>query len=152
MINSPVKPVKFDHVLHTPSIFKQLLSVSKLCHDNKAFTQSFFLVKDIHTKKTLLQGHLEDGLYKLFPSASSKSFTSPSSSSTPSVNSPFPAPVQVYHTQLQDVNLWHNRLGHPSFPIVSKVMKLCILKTSNKSSPEFLCSSSNGQGQSFAVC
>lgn len=36
MLESPIKLVQLNHVFHTKAISKQSLSVSKLCHDNKA--------------------------------------------------------------------------------------------------------------------
>ena len=101
MINSPIKPIKLSHVFHTLAISKQLLSVSKLCHDNKAFVKfypTFFLVKDLSSKKILLRGNLEDGLYKLLPASTTSSLSSCSNPVFSSCSSS--APVQVYHTCL----------------------------------------------------
>ena len=57
LISTPVRPIKLHNVLHTPEISKQLISVTKLCVDNKAFVEFFptyFLVKDQVSKKVLL--------------------------------------------------------------------------------------------------
>ena len=77
MISSPMKPIHLKYVLHTPQISKQLINVTKLCYDNQAFVEfyhSHFLVKDQDSRRVLLQGILEDGLYKV----SSSVCTSPS--------------------------------------------------------------------------
>ena len=45
------------HILHTPAISHNLLSVVKLCRDNKAFVEfhpNSFFVKDQATRKVLL--------------------------------------------------------------------------------------------------
>lgn len=114
MINSPIKPIKLDRVFHTPAISKQLPSVSKLCHDSKAFVEfypTFFLVKDLSSRKTLLQGHLEDGLHKLRPAPTTVSSV-PCSNQISSSHCQSPAPVQVYLTKTEDANLWLNRLEY----------------------------------------
>lgn len=36
VLKSPFKDTKLNHIFHMLAISKQLLSVSKLCHDNKA--------------------------------------------------------------------------------------------------------------------
>ena len=57
MISSLVKPIHLKHILHTPQISKQLISVTKLCYDNQAFVEfypSHFLVKDQALGRVLL--------------------------------------------------------------------------------------------------
>ena len=107
---SSPNPLFLNHVLHTPAISNNLLSVTKLCSDNRAFVEFFptyFLAKDQVTKKVLLQGQLEHGLYKVHsPTSIPKSTFSNS---------------QVFIASIKDPNLWHRRLGHPSLPIVKKV-------------------------------
>ena len=52
-------PLFLKNVLNSPSISHNLISVTKLCTDNKAFIEfypTYFPVKDQVTKKTLLQG------------------------------------------------------------------------------------------------
>ena len=138
LLHSSVKPIHLNHVLHTPEISKQLISVTRLCADNKAFVEfypTFFLVKDQQTKQLLLQGHLERGLYKL---AQPTTLTSSSVSSSPSTQF-FPAPpAQAFLSQQNQVVLWHNRLGHPAPKVVHQVLQSCNLKFSNS---EHICSS-----------
>lgn len=94
LFQSHAKPLHLNHVFHTPAISKHLISVTKLCSDNRVFVEfypSHFLVKDLNSKQILLWGHLEDGLYKLQHVPASTMHSSPS----------------AYTTQLQDANLWH---------------------------------------------
>ena len=52
-------------VFHIPFISTNLISVAKLCSNNNAlieFRSNSFFVKDLHTKKILAQGRLENGL------------------------------------------------------------------------------------------
>ena len=65
-------PHRFFHLqftFHVPHLATNLISVSKFCHDNHSYFEfhpTFFCIKDYLTKKTLLQGNIERGLYK-FP-------------------------------------------------------------------------------------
>ena len=63
------------------------------------FHPSFFCVKDLATKKLLLQGRCRDGLY------------------------PLPPISQVHHVSTPTASRWHYRLGHPSSTIVDRVIK-----------------------------
>ena len=132
-----VKPVHLKNVLHTPKISKQLISVTKLCFDNQAYVEFFpshFLVKDQLSKKVLLQGNLENGLYKLNPvtPSSTTSFESLAISSSSLCN-----PVQALLAHFNNVVLWHNRLGHLASRVVPQVIKSCNLIPINSN---FFCS------------
>ncbi|KAL2475263.1 zinc finger protein [Abeliophyllum distichum] len=55
-------------VLHVPKIKKNLISVSKLTTDNNVSVEFFpngCVVNDLPTRKVMLQGKLENGLYQL---------------------------------------------------------------------------------------
>ena len=100
-IPSSIKPIILKNVLHTPEISKKLISVTKLCADNKAFIEFFsthFLMKDQMSKKVLLQGNLENGLYKFDPASLSLTTCS---------NSPSSTPIQAFLTQPNNTVLWH---------------------------------------------
>ena len=61
------------HMLYTLAISKKFINVNRCCTDNNAFIEfqpTFFLVKDQLSKKVLMQGHLEQGFYKLSNSLS----------------------------------------------------------------------------------
>ena len=77
---SSYSPLVLHQVYHTPKISNNLISVTKLCYDNKVFVEFYathFLVKDQASKGVLLQGQLDNGLYKVLSSCcSSASFPS----------------------------------------------------------------------------
>ena len=105
-------------VFHVPFISANLISVAKFCSDNNAlieFQSNSFFVKDLHTKKVLAQGQLENGLYR-FPVLNSKkvAFVGATNSST----------FYSHNSSIFDnkVKLWHHRLGHASTDIVTQIM------------------------------
>ena len=58
-------PLLLKNVLHVPDIAKNLISISKLTHDNDVLVEFFPVsccVKD-KTGQVILQGALKDGLY-----------------------------------------------------------------------------------------
>ena len=78
------------NILLVSLIKKSLLSISRLIADNKVFVEFHFndyLVKDKENHQVLLQGKLEDGLYKLHI-YETKNHTKPTANSfmNPSVN------------------------------------------------------------------
>lgn len=101
-----------------PKPQKNLVSVSRLAKDNSAFLEfhpDYFLIKDQATKATILKGRCHRDLYPL-PSTPIK---------------------QVFGVVKPSLERWHNRLGHPSSPIVARVIssnKLPCLDESNKES------------------
>ncbi|KAG8473256.1 hypothetical protein CXB51_035233 [Gossypium anomalum] len=66
--------LRLQNVLHVPNICKNLLSVGQFSKDNEVYFEFHpFLcyVKDIKTKKTLLVGHMHNGIYRFNMSSSS---------------------------------------------------------------------------------
>jgi histone deacetylase 1/2 len=56
------------NIFHVPKASKSLISVNRLARDNNAFLEfhpNHFLIKEQGTKRTLLQGSCEGGLYPL---------------------------------------------------------------------------------------
>jgi histone deacetylase 1/2 len=101
-IKTPSRNLHLRNILHVPQAKKNLVSVHRLAADNNAFLEfhpNFFLVKDQETKKTLLEGRCKGGLYPL-PESNKEAL----SAIRPSLSR------------------WHSRLGHPSFPIVHKII------------------------------
>ena len=95
-----------NNVLYVPEASKNLASIHRLKSDNHVFVEyhpNYFLIKDQATKKTLLRGNNEGGLYPL------KSSRSPSNKVT-------------YGAIKSSSSRWHNRLGHPSFAVVQHVL------------------------------
>ncbi|RVW61330.1 Retrovirus-related Pol polyprotein from transposon RE1 [Vitis vinifera] len=108
-------------VFHVPFISANLISVVKFCLDNNAlieFRSNSFFVKDLHTKKVLTQGKLENGLYR-FPVLNSKkvAFVGATNSST----------FYSHNSSIfgNKVKLWHHKLGHASTDIVTQIMQSC---------------------------
>jgi uncharacterized membrane protein YgcG len=101
-IKTPSRDLYLRNILHAPQATKNLVSVHRLAADNHAFLEfhpNFFLVKDQETKKTLLEGRCRGGLYPL-----------------PDLNKEALSAIRPSFSR------WHSRLGHPSFPIVHKVV------------------------------
>jgi histone deacetylase 1/2 len=98
-------------MLYVPNITKNLLSISKLTHDNNItveFDADCCSVKDKMTGKALLRGRLKDGLYQLTGSDNKS-------------NDPC-AYISVKES-------WHRKLGHPNNKVLDKVLKNCKIKT-----------------------
>lgn len=98
--------LKLSNILHIPSINRNLLSVHRLTSENNIyfdFHPNYLFVKDRITKKLLLQGKCEEGIYPLVTSSTvlnKRAFTS----------------VKV------TLDLWHCRLGHTSPTILHHVL------------------------------
>ncbi|KAL6327702.1 hypothetical protein AAG906_022764 [Vitis piasezkii] len=105
-------------VFHVPFISANLISVAKFCSDNNAlieFHSNGFFVKDLHTKRVLAQGKLENGLYK-FPVISNKK--------TAYVGITNDSTFQC-STIGNKKELWHHRLAMPANDIVTRIMHNC---------------------------
>lgn len=110
------KLLHLTNVLCVPSIWKNLLSVSKFATDNNVFFEfhpSYCVIKDIQTQEILMRGQVREGLYQ---------FSAGSSVLSPSVNN---IVVQRSSTADDVFALWHKRLGHPAPNIVKAVLDNC---------------------------
>jgi histone deacetylase 1/2 len=109
VLHTPHKMLHLQNVLHVPAANKNLASVHRLTSDNNViveFHPNLFLIKDRVTKRIIHQGRREGGLYPLrLQSEEAKSRK------------------QVLATIKSSTSRWHSRLGHPSFPIVERVLK-----------------------------
>ena len=66
VIDTSIK--SFNNVLHVPQAKKNLVFVHRFSSDNQASLEYFptsFLIKDLETRRILLRGRCEDGLYPL---------------------------------------------------------------------------------------
>lgn len=102
-VHTPHKDLVLRNILHVPQTKKNLISVHRFTCDNNVFLKYhpfFFLIKDWDTRDTLLRGTYRNGLYPL-----------PSSTK------------QVFGVNKPSFNRWHSRLGHPSGPIVERVIR-----------------------------
>lgn len=124
-IRTPKRDLFLKNILHVPSAYKSLISAHCFTRDNRAFIELhpyFFLVKDQVTRTPLLRGKCECGLYPLptdkLSSASHK---------------------QAYGVVKPSLSRWHSRLGHPSLPIVDRVISKNNLPVTRDSSQESVC-------------
>ena len=104
-LNSDFTTFTLDDVLCAPHIKRNLISVSQFCKYNNTSIEFFpdsFLVKDLSTGASLVQGPNKDNIYE---------WPSTSRITQPTVHSSVAAPVDV----------WHRRLGHPSNLIQQKL-------------------------------
>ena len=107
-LSTPTTSFQLNNVLHVPDISNNLLSVHKFTNDTctlMEFHPSLFRVKDLVTRRLLLQGLSKHGLYP-FPPLSTKRFSSP----------------RALLGERTSFTNWHSRLGHPAFRIVSQVI------------------------------
>lgn len=93
----------------------------RLARDNNAFLEFHpdqFFIKEQGTKRTLLRGTCEGGLYPLKPNPSRSSSNN-----------------QALGVTKASTTLWHHRLGHASTPVVQQVLsrhRLPFVKDSTK--------------------
>ena len=109
ILQSPVRDIHLNNVLHVPSANKSLLSVHRLVKDNNAFLElhpKHFSLKEQVTRRTLLEGRCEGGLYPL----------------KPQLHTPSPPNKQVLGVFKPTTSLWHSRLGHASAPVVQQII------------------------------
>ncbi|KAL8161859.1 hypothetical protein V2J09_013348 [Rumex salicifolius] len=98
--NNPNLSLK--HVLVTPHLIKNLISVRKFTTDNHCsleFDPFGFSVKDLKTRSEILRCNSQDGLYPFVP-------PQPTPTSKNRVHALTAAPPS-------STTLWHRRLGHP---------------------------------------
>jgi hypothetical protein len=122
-INTNTRPLALNNVLHVPNISKHLLSVHKLSRDNNVFFEFhpwYYFIKDRATRKLLLEGMCENGLYPL------------KSSDVESLHQAFVG----YSTQPDQ---WYARFGHPSSHIVRSILRLNNLPCLKESSVSSVC-------------
>ena len=107
-LNTTAKSLALRNILHVPHITKNLLSAHKLTKDNDVFIEihpNYFVVKDRESKKRVLQGRCEAGLYPIHPSE---------------IN----ATKCAMFTASSSKEQWHRRLGHPSSQVVHSILRL----------------------------
>lgn len=162
--STPSSTLQLNSVLQVPSVTKNLVSVSRLTHNNNVFLEfhkSCCFVKDKETGAVLLKGKIKDGLYLLGDDSSGLPNTSlqinlatsslhsvSSDCSCNNCNLSFVQSVNsnsscnksdcnntslidyshvsnfsaLVSTASSNINVWHNKLGHPSPSILSKIL------------------------------
>ncbi|GJZ79406.1 retrovirus-related pol polyprotein from transposon TNT 1-94 [Tanacetum coccineum] len=115
--------IPLRNVLVIPKLNKKLLSVSKLTTDHPVdvlFSQPFFYIHDRKTKRVLARGRCEHGLYVLKDEPTA-----------------FIATAKVIKPASYE--LWHARLGHVSFDVISTLNKLGVLSITSLLPKPILC-------------
>ncbi|CAA7017240.1 unnamed protein product [Microthlaspi erraticum] len=122
---TPSRSLALNDVLCVPNVHKNLISVYRLYNSNQVSVEFFpahFQVKDLRTGVRLLQRRTKDELYEwpVNPTNKASFFASPSpKASLPS---------------------WHSRLGHPSPPVLNKLVSQFSLPCSTSSKTLSPCS------------
>lgn len=107
-ITTSMRPLALRNILHVPQIAKHLLSVHKFSLDNDVYFEYHpwhFSIKDRQTKKSLLNGKCEAGLYPIKPCD-------------------VVALHQALISRTPSRAQWHARLGHPSSQVVQSILHL----------------------------
>ncbi|PKU84173.1 Retrovirus-related Pol polyprotein from transposon TNT 1-94 [Dendrobium catenatum] len=105
LLPTPSRKLSLSHILHSPFLQYNLLSISKLTRDNNlaiTFDPHGFSFKDLTTSKIILQGPCSAGLYTI---------------RTPSPTATNPA----LHSTVHGSDPWHDRMGHPSKQILASI-------------------------------
>jgi hypothetical protein len=108
-LHTPICDLHLKNILYVPSANKSLVSVHCIAFDNNAFLEfhpNYFLIKDRESKTTLHQGRCSGGLYPL-------------ELNREGVNQS----KQVLGVNKPSTSRWNSCLGHPVFPIVSRVLR-----------------------------
>lgn len=96
ILHSQNSRIDLNKILHVPQGNKSLVSIHRLADDNNVFLEfhpKHFFIKEQGTRRTLLEGRCEGGLYRLRSSLSNKKGLGGFKPS---------------------VSLWHSHLGHAS--------------------------------------
>jgi hypothetical protein len=114
-INTAARPLVLRNTLHVPEITKHLLSVHKFSRDNDVFFEYHpwhFSIKDRQSRKSLLDGRCESGLY-------------------PIKAQDLPVLKHALATRSISYSQRHARLGHPSTQVVWSILHLNKLSSSS---------------------
>ena len=135
LIPSRSAPLKLQNILHVPAIKKNLLSVYRLTNDNYVYIEfhsDYCIIKEEGTGRPLLRGAVKDGLYLL--------------------NQDNKSPM-AYAAEKVTSELWHQRLEHPHFKTLHRIISTFGLPTLayNKSPLCDVCSSSKSHKLPYAI-
>jgi hypothetical protein len=119
-LTTPLHTFQLHNVLCVSSMEKNLISISHFSTSNNVsieFLPSTFLIKELHTRTTLLQGQVKDGVYE-WPSSS-----------------PFIAFSTIKPTSFD----WHHRLSYPAISILKHIVSSNHLGLSSFLSSNYSC-------------
>ena len=118
----PNRPLHLRHVLVTPSIIKNLISVRKLTTDNLVsveFDPLGVSVKDLRSKEVIARFNSSGDMYTVH-----------AASPTPQV-----------HAMIPSISLWHRRFGHPNSATTTTLLHEFQLPHVRESHDSALCQS-----------
>lgn len=117
------------NLLHVPLITKNLISVSQFVADNFVYFEfhpHICFVKNQTTNQVLLEGDLHNGLYR-FNLQKHNQHTGSNKVLLPKsvIAATQEQSAKILSTKISSnsFDLWHKRLGHPSFKTVIRVLK-----------------------------
>lgn len=125
--------LSYYNLFHAPLITKNILSVSQCCADNNVFFEfhsNSCCVKNQTTKRVLLEGAVDERFYKfnLIKQGFLDNMANQCTQSMFSLSSSFANKAEctkkvfLANCTYED---WHQRLGHPTFNIVSQALSSC---------------------------
>jgi hypothetical protein len=120
-IQQPTLKLQLFNILHDPEATKNLVFINGFTLDNNVFLEIrhwFFFIEDRDTRSTLLKGRCHDDLYPiraLHPTKLSFGVNKPS------------------------LTRWHNRLSHPTFQIVERILRKFDLPFQHESNEDSVC-------------
>ncbi|KAE8696161.1 hypothetical protein F3Y22_tig00110676pilonHSYRG00146 [Hibiscus syriacus] len=135
-----------NKLLYVPNITKNLLSVSKFTQDNQVlleFYPNFCQVRDLQSRKVLLKGSQDGGLYKLniamnntdnacMTTGDKLHINNADNNSLSSIN------CYIVNTRVL-VDVWHKRLGHPFKEVLLSALKHYNITSSDINKEQILC-------------
>ncbi|PKU70166.1 Retrovirus-related Pol polyprotein from transposon TNT 1-94 [Dendrobium catenatum] len=105
ILPTPSRKLNLSHILLSPSIQYNLLSISQLNRDNDisiVFDPNGFSLKDMKTQQVIHRGTCDDGLYRI------------------PVGKQLPRSTALA-ANISSAVLWHQRLGHPNKRILNSI-------------------------------
>ena len=129
-LTTPTTSFNLQHVLCSPNISQNLVSVSKFCSHNNTSIEFFpkcFVVKDLNTGASLVRGQNKGNLY-VWPNLSLPCHSS--------VHQNFASSQSTVSSQS-----WHCSLGHPSTPVLQRLLSSHNLQVSKSEKLFSHCSS-----------
>jgi hypothetical protein len=142
LVTTPTSQFYISKVLHCPKASTNLLSIHKFCKDNHCYfilTSTHFTIKDMQTKKILLQGPSEAGLYPIYLQQlqSNKVQSKAAFLSSAAFLSHFTAFLRV----TAPIGTWHSCLGDPSSFALNKLLHQSLLPCTGSTKFNKVCDS-----------
>jgi hypothetical protein len=120
-IHTSTHTLELCNVLHVPKATKNLMSIHRFALDNNIFFEIhpwFFLINDQDTRSVLLRGRCHVGMHPI-PASSHVKFS--------------------FGVNKSSFTRWHDRLRHPAFQVVQRVLREFDLPFQQESNKDFVC-------------